>query len=284
MTPQELSVFEDNLLQDADRRLALLDKIFLEIYERMLRVPEKDLKSLLKYHSVFIRVFKKINYLERFRIWHKKRRQSSDDLNMALLFLEADSAPDSEQDRSSIKTKKIYSKFPPRQAFMDLTDEQWQLVQHLLPQKEVATVGRPPQSMREVLDAILWKIRTGAPWDQIPPEYPSHQTCYRYYTAWTREECLDKIIKILARDLRNRGGLDIQSAAQSGEIQITRVGRKAYIVLPPRLQDTWRGSTALVILQFLFKKLPQPPKPVIENRPSKLANIQELIATRKPSQ
>jgi len=285
MTPQELSVFEDRLIKNVDSTIAVLEGILVYVHDRTVSLPGKELNDYLKGARLMARIINKLNYLSRFKFWHQQRLQSFEDFKTALLNHEAEPLlSDPGKNRSSIKTQKIYSKFPPRQASMDLTNEQWQLIQHLLPRKEVVAVGRPPQSMREVLNAIMWKIRTGAPWDQIPFEYPSHQTCYRYYTAWMRDESLDKIIKILGKDLADRGGLDLYSAVQSGEIQILRMGRKYHIALPPRMQDTWKGSTALTILQFRFKNLPQSTKHVMENRPSKLANIQELTAIRKPSQ
>jgi transposase len=283
-TAQELTAYEDHLFLCASQRLAVLDMGLLAIHNRINSLPVSDLNSFLKLNWTLRRVSNSINKLERFRLWWVQHRQTSHDLDLSLLLLEADPVSDAlipVADCSSIKTKKIYSKFPPRQAFMDLTDEQWQLVQSHLPRKEIVTPGRPPQSMREVLDAIFWKIRTGAPWDQIPQEYPSHQTCYRYYTVWMREQRLKKIIRILGKDLRTRGGLDIRSAVSAGQIQVTRVGRKFYVSLVPHWQDTWKGSIALVILQFLFKELPPPPRPVAEKTSARLVYIQEFISSHK---
>lgn len=283
-TAQELTAYEDHLLHRVNQRLAVLDMIMLAIHDRIKGLPESDLNPFLKLNRAFCRVSNTINSLERFRIWLDRCRQSSQDLDVSLLLLEANPVSQAfvpATDCSSIKTKKIYSKFPPRQVSMDLTDEQWQLVQPHLPRAEIVTPGRPPQSMREILNAIFWKIRTGAPWDQIPLEYPSHQTCYRYYTVWMREARLKQVIKTLAQDLRTRGGLDVHSAVSTGQIQVTRVGRKFYVSLAPHWQDTWKGSTALVILQFLFKELPPPPGPVAEKKPSRLVYIREITSSHK---
>jgi hypothetical protein len=60
---------------------------------------------------------------------------------------------------------------------MDLTDHQWSLVEPIfneyLPQPTLAAPGRPPIHPRSILDAILWKIRTNAPWYYIPPTRPA---------------------------------------------------------------------------------------------------------------
>lgn len=58
---------------------------------------------------------------------------------------------------------------------MDLTDEQWQLVKTLLPDppKRNYGRGRPRVDDREILNGILWIMRTGAPWKDMPGRYPS---------------------------------------------------------------------------------------------------------------
>ena len=68
---------------------------------------------------------------------------------------------------------------------MDLTDQQWQLLQPLFnehyPQptpRSLEVGGRPPIDPRPILDAILWKIRNNAPWYDLPRRYPSYQTAY----------------------------------------------------------------------------------------------------------
>ena len=138
---------------------------------------------------------------------------------------------------------------------MDLTDEQWQLIEPILPTPTPTPApepapGRPPQDARAILNGILWKIRTGNAWDDLPDVYPSHQTCYRYYCAWNKSEVLKAIVAALAKDLVVRGGLDIRSALHNGDIRPSIAARKIRIEFAPRLQDTWRASTALLLFQF----------------------------------
>src|SRR3954452_4075483 len=58
-----------------------------------------------------------------------------------------------------------------------LTDQQWELVQDLFPPP--ARTGRPRRDRREILDAILWILRTGAPWRDLPEELGP------WATAWS---------------------------------------------------------------------------------------------------
>ena len=55
---------------------------------------------------------------------------------------------------------------------MDIKDEQWLLIEGFIPKSINGTLrGRPPRNPREVLNGILWIMRTGAPWADLLPEY-----------------------------------------------------------------------------------------------------------------
>ena len=139
---------------------------------------------------------------------------------------------------------------------MDLTDEQWRLIEPILPILESALParGRPPQAARAILNGIFWKMRTGNAWDDLPAVYPSHQTCYRYYCEWNKSSLLKTIFAALFKDLLVRGGLDIRSAMRNGDIRLSTAARKIRIEFAPRLQDTWQASTALLLLQLMIKR------------------------------
>ena len=136
---------------------------------------------------------------------------------------------------------------------MDITDRQWKLIESLFPSQIMDGAGRPSQPCRDVLNGILWKLRTGASWDDLPLEYPSHQTCYRYFNRWIKDGTLDRTLRSLKNDLRSNG-LDLSLAIQRSDIEFMRVSRQTLIRFAPRLQDTWQGSTALLLLQVLLTK------------------------------
>lgn len=93
---------------------------------------------------------------------------------------------------------------------MDLTDEQWKLIEpHLpAPQRREGGRGRPRRDARDVLHGILWVLRTGAPWKELPPRYPPYQTCHRRLQEWVEIDTLKRTLISLARDLQKRGGID----------------------------------------------------------------------------
>jgi transposase len=61
----------------------------------------------------------------------------------------------------------------------DLTDAQWAILDTLIPEPTPRRDGRgrPWKDRRAVLNSILWVLRTGAPWADVPDRYPSYQTC-----------------------------------------------------------------------------------------------------------
>jgi transposase len=70
-----------------------------------------------------------------------------------------------------------------------LTDEQWKLIEPLLPEmkRRKDNRGRPWASNRACLEGILWVLRTGAPWRFLPAQYPSPTTCWRRLKQWEEE-------------------------------------------------------------------------------------------------
>lgn len=95
---------------------------------------------------------------------------------------------------------------------MDLTKSQWNKIKDLIPppaEREDGR-GRPRRDPREVLNGILWILRTGAPWKDLPPRYPPYQTCHRRFQKWVREGALERLLLMLAKDLYERGGIDIR--------------------------------------------------------------------------
>ncbi|MCC6349512.1 MAG: IS5 family transposase [Candidatus Eisenbacteria bacterium] len=94
---------------------------------------------------------------------------------------------------------------------MDLTDEQWTLVEPLIPKPKVRADGRgrPWCDVRQVLNGILWILRTGARWRDVPDRYPSLATCHRRHQERSRTGVFNRILTALAEDLRSRGKLDL---------------------------------------------------------------------------
>ena len=76
-----------------------------------------------------------------------------------------------------------------------LTDEQWLLIEHLLPKR--AKTGRPPADRRTTLDGVFWILRTGVPWRYLPEEFGHWSTVWEWFDRWNDDGTLDAIVKQL---------------------------------------------------------------------------------------
>lgn len=63
----------------------------------------------------------------------------------------------------------------------ELTDREWSIIEPLLPNK---SRGVRRVDDRRVLNGILWRFRTGAPWADIPERYGPPTTCYNRFVRW----------------------------------------------------------------------------------------------------
>lgn len=78
----------------------------------------------------------------------------------------------------------------------DLTDGQWQLLEPLLPRPKKA--GRPRRwSKRQLIDGIRWRVRTGAPWRDVPDCYGHWRSVYGLYRRWQRSGTWARILAAL---------------------------------------------------------------------------------------
>src|ERR1700752_4698885 len=133
---------------------------------------------------------------------------------------------------------------------MDLTDAQWALLEPLFrPQRREDGRGRPWQDTRAVLNVVLWILRTGAPWHDLPPRYPSYQTCHRRFQQWQRSGLLTRLLQKLAEDLRDRGKLDLSEAFIHASFSSAKKGAPPWALLDAvRAAKSWRLATATVFL------------------------------------
>lgn len=87
----------------------------------------------------------------------------------------------------------------------DLTNEQWEQLAPLLPLQKPRT-GRPALDHRQVMNGILWVLRTGAPWRDMPERYGKWATVYSRFQRWRKASIWDRIFQGL-QSLKDREGL-----------------------------------------------------------------------------
>ena len=126
----------------------------------------------------------------------------------------------------------------------DLTNEQWdRLAPHLPPQRPVT--GRPARDHRTVLNGILWVLRTGAPWRDLPERYGPWQTCYSRFRRWQQAGIWPAILAALQRDADAHGALDWTTHFVDGTVVRAHqhaAGAKGGTLLPKRSAAAMAGS------------------------------------------
>ena len=88
-----------------------------------------------------------------------------------------------------------------------LTDQQWARLAPLLPPQRPAT-GRPAKDHRVVLEAILWVLRTGAPWRDLPSEHGPWRTAASRFYRWRQQGVWRRVLAALQAEADARGELD----------------------------------------------------------------------------
>ena len=140
----------------------------------------------------------------------------------------------------------------------ELNDIQYGLIEPLLPkpQKREDGKGRPRRDDRQVLNGILWILRSGARWQDLPPRFPPYQTCHRRFQEWVRSGVLRQILERLAEDLRERGKLDLSECFVDATFVSAKKG--ALPSVKPsgaRVRSSWQWQTALVFLSPFTRRL-----------------------------
>lgn len=128
-----------------------------------------------------------------------------------------------------------------------LVDEQWALLAPLLEKVSTKTTsrGRPRLPDRDVLDGILWVLKTGAQWNELPAKYPPYQTCHRRFQEWVRSGVFAELLRTLAQDMEARGGISLEECFIDGTFA---PAKKGALVLARQREakapSSWSSATA----------------------------------------
>ena len=96
----------------------------------------------------------------------------------------------------------------------ELDDQQWELIAPLLPQHK--SRGRPRVDDRRTLNGILWLLRSGARWKDLPPKYGSRSTCHRRLKEWQYQGVWERVRLKFLSNLDAQGQLDWSQAFLDG--------------------------------------------------------------------
>ncbi len=129
----------------------------------------------------------------------------------------------------------------------NLTDKQWELLEPLIPPL-CADATYYKHERREIVNAILYVLRSGCPWRMLPHDLPPYGTVFDSFRRWQREGVWDRVLEALRMQMRVKEGRDAEPSAgvidsQSIKTSAVRGPEKGYDTGKKNLgsQTTRRG-------------------------------------------
>ena len=142
-----------------------------------------------------------------------------------------------------------------------LTDEQWEKIRPLIPPRSPRPEGgRPPADDRACLEGILWILKTGARWQDLPSQYPHPSTCWRRLRDWHEAGVFKEMWRAFLSELDEGGILDWEeSFVDATFIPAKKGARQSERRSGAKERSAWWWSMARV---FLWEAIPTLPRPL----------------------
>lgn len=104
-------------------------------------------------------------------------------------------------------------------------DDLWDEVQLILARSDPPKhKGRKRINAREALDAIIYRLRSGVQWNQLPKEFPDDSSVHRTLQRWVHLAIMDEIWKTVATQCDELGGVDWEWQAADAAMGKARLG------------------------------------------------------------
>jgi transposase len=100
-----------------------------------------------------------------------------------------------------------------------LSDEVWARIEPLLPAVKGA-MGPPFRPHRPVVEGVLYRLRTGIPWRDLPPEFGAWQTVHRRHQRWSTDGTWDRVLAAVQAAADAEGELDWRVSADSTIVRV----------------------------------------------------------------
>lgn len=107
----------------------------------------------------------------------------------------------------------------------DLKETEWERLEPLLPKAKPG--GRPRSvDLREILNAIFYRERSGCAWEMLPHDLPPAKTVYDYFNKWAADGTWERINASLVQQVRQAAGRDPEPSAAIIDSQSVKTTEK----------------------------------------------------------
>ena len=107
----------------------------------------------------------------------------------------------------------------------DVTDDEWAMIEPLVPAPLPG--GRPAKwPRREILNAILYVLKTGCAWHLLPHDFPPYSTVFWYFRSWRKDGTWERLNTALRERVRQQLGREAQPSAAIIDSQTVKTTEK----------------------------------------------------------
>ncbi len=125
---------------------------------------------------------------------------------------------------------------PPLPTIWRVSDDLWAKVEVVLAEHDPAkSIGRKRIDQRRALDGIIYRLRSGVQWNQLPREFGDDSSVHRTFQRWVKLEVFDQIWAVLQTECDELGGVDWEWQSADGAMGKARLG--GTLLVPTRLTE-----------------------------------------------
>jgi transposase len=104
----------------------------------------------------------------------------------------------------------------------EISDEAWTVIAPFFPTRK--PVGRPILDMRQVVEAIAWRFRTGSPWRDVPERFGNWNSIYSYFSDWCKDGTWEQVLAAVQTGAQRAGDLEWTVAIDSTIMRVHQHG------------------------------------------------------------
>jgi putative transposase len=120
------------------------------------------------------------------------------------------------------RRKKTYEPLP---TIWAVNDELWEIIQSILNELDPpAATGRPRTGQREALDGIIYVMRSGCQWNQLPEQFGDDSSVHRTLQRWIAKGVLQRLWAVLIENCEELGGVNWKWQSADGAMGKARFG------------------------------------------------------------